>query len=117
VPCIGTLHTSTVEALLRGGAGGVLVVGCAEHDGRTREGVTWAQERLFEGRRSQLHDRVDRSRVRLVQATLTEGVRLHAAITSFHLEIAALEVSGPEAEVDVVALCRGRHRDEEVETA
>jgi ferredoxin/coenzyme F420-reducing hydrogenase delta subunit len=117
VPCIGTLHTSTVEALLRGGAGGVLVVGCAEHDGRTREGVTWAQERLFEGRRSQLHDRVDRSRVRLVQATLTEGVRLHDAVTSFHLEIAALEVSSPEAEMDVVALCRARLGEEEVETA
>src|SRR5690606_30867699 len=46
VPCVGAMHSSTVETLLRGGAGGVLVVGCPEHDGRTREGVTWTRERL-----------------------------------------------------------------------
>jgi ferredoxin/coenzyme F420-reducing hydrogenase delta subunit len=119
VPCVGTLHTSAVETLLRGGAGGVLVVGCAEHDGRTREGVTWAQERLFEGRKAPLHDRVDRRRVRLVQATLTDGVRLHAAVSLFQDEITALDApgAGVEEEIDVLALCRTHRSEDEAETA
>jgi ferredoxin/coenzyme F420-reducing hydrogenase delta subunit len=105
VPCVGAMHSSTVEHLLRGGAGGVLVVGCAEHDGRTREGVTWAKERLFEGRKADLKPRVDRDRVRLVEASLGEGVRLHAAVQSFNAEIEALEALS-EDELDVVALCK-----------
>lgn len=103
VPCIGTLHTSAVELLLRGGAGGVLVVGCPAHDGRTREGVTWTEQRLFHGRRADLKARVDRNRVSLVQATLGEHVRLHTAATAFAAEIDALADADP---VDVVAMCR-----------
>ena len=105
VPCVGAMHSSTVEMLLRGGAGGVLVVGCPEHDGRTREGVTWARERLFEGRRADLKERVDRDRVRLVQASLGERVLLHAAARAFADEIAALADSDSEP-VDIVDLCR-----------
>src|SRR5690606_30390113 len=104
-PCIGTLHTSAVELLLRGGAGGVLVVGCPEHDGRTREGVTWTEQRLFHGRPADLKARVDRNRVRLVQATLGEHVRLHTAATTFAAEIDAL-AGGETDEVDVIAMCR-----------
>jgi ferredoxin/coenzyme F420-reducing hydrogenase delta subunit len=105
VSCVGTLHTSTVEHLLRGGAGGVLVVGCAEHDGRTREGVTWAEQRLFEGRKAELKERVERKRVRLVQASLGEVAIFHDAARIFAAEIAALGV-GEEASVDLVAVCR-----------
>ena len=105
VSCVGTLHSSTVEHLLRGGAGGVMVVGCAEHDGRTREGVTWAQERLFEGRKAELKDRVDKSRVRLVQASLGEGVVLHDAARLFAAEIEAL-ASNEEQEIDLVLACK-----------
>jgi ferredoxin/coenzyme F420-reducing hydrogenase delta subunit len=116
VPCIGAMHSSTVEFLLRGGAGGVLVVGCAEHDGRTREGVTWTGERLYEGRKAELKDRVERARVRLVQATLSDGVLLHDAVTAFRTEIDALAHSAVgttagsdgDGEVDVVALCIAR---------
>jgi ferredoxin/coenzyme F420-reducing hydrogenase delta subunit len=105
VECVGSLHSSTVETLLRGGAGGVLVVGCAEHDGRTREGVTWTQQRLFEGRKADLKQRVDKSRVRLVQASLGEGVALHDAARIFAAEIEALAATPPEA-IDLVAACK-----------
>ncbi|HSJ10413.1 MAG TPA: cytochrome b N-terminal domain-containing protein [Longimicrobiales bacterium] len=108
VPCIGAMHSSTVEFLLRGGAGGVLVVGCMEHDGRTREGVTWTEQRLFEGRKSQLQPRVDRARVRLVQVTLSEGVRLHDAVTAFAADIDALARVPEEDEPDLLTLCRSR---------
>jgi coenzyme F420-reducing hydrogenase delta subunit/ferredoxin len=105
VECVGSLHSSTVEFLLRGGAGGVLVVGCAEHDGRTREGVTWAQQRLFEGRKAELKERVDKDRVRLVQASLGEGVTLHDAARIFAAEIEALAAQ-PAEEFDLVAACK-----------
>ena len=109
VPCVGAMHSSTVEFLLRGGAGGVLVVGCPEHDGRTREGVTWTQQRLFEGRSADLKERVDRTRVRLVQANVGEGVRLHESVLRFRDEIEAMARAGAEDELDVVALCKARH--------
>ena len=105
VECVGAMHSSTVEILLRGGAGGVLVVGCPEHDGRTREGVTWTEERLFDGRAADLKPRVDRDRLRLVQATLGEHARLHDAALAFAAEIEAL-AAADEDEVDVVAWCR-----------
>lgn len=110
VPCVGAMHSSTVELLLRGGAGGVLVVGCAEHDGRTREGVTWTAARLFGGRKAELKARVDRNRVRLVQASLGEGVALHEAVRAFADQIGALAArqGDGEPEVDLVALCRAR---------
>jgi ferredoxin/coenzyme F420-reducing hydrogenase delta subunit len=104
VPCIGAMHSSTVEILLRGGAGGVLVVGCPEHDGRTREGVTWTEERLFEGRSADLKPRVERSRVRLVQATLGEHVLLHASVLAFAAEIEALAAA--DQEIDIIDMCR-----------
>ena len=113
VPCVGAMHSSTVEFLLRGGAGGVLVVGCPEHDGRTREGVTWTEERLFGGRQADLKERVDRSRLRLLQATIGEGVELHRAVTAFEAEIKALSgLDEKDAHVDIVALCRPQEERE-----
>jgi coenzyme F420-reducing hydrogenase delta subunit/NAD-dependent dihydropyrimidine dehydrogenase PreA subunit len=108
VPCVGAMHSSTVELLLRGGAGGVLVVGCPEHDGRTREGVTWTSERLFDGRQAELKERVDRSRVRLVQASIGEGARLHEAVTSFAAEIEALEETTADNQIDLLELCKAK---------
>lgn len=108
VQCIGAMHSSTVELLLKGGAGGVLVVGCPEHDGRTREGVTWTEERLFEGRKAELKDRVDKRRVRLAQAALSESTKLHAAAVAFAQEIEALAMEAETESVDVVQLCKNQ---------
>jgi ferredoxin/coenzyme F420-reducing hydrogenase delta subunit len=111
VPCVGSMHSSTVELLLRGGAGGVLVVGCPEHDGRTRDGVTWTEERLFEGRKAELKQRVDKKRVRLVQASLGETTALHKATLVFADEIAKLDAASRE-ELDIIALCKNQTPDE-----
>ena len=81
------------------------MVGCPEHDGRTREGLTWTRDRLFEGRPADLKGRVDRERVRLVQAALGEGVVLHAAARAFAAEIEAL-ADAEDATVDIVDMCR-----------
>lgn len=113
VSCIGTIHSSTVEFLLKGGAGGVLVVGCPEHDGRTREGVTWTQQRLFEGRKADLKDRVDTRRVRLAQAALSETTSLHAAALAFAAEIEARALEGETEAIDVVQLCLADRSEDE----
>ncbi len=105
IQCVGSLHSSTVEFLLKGGAGGVLVVGCPEHDGRTREGVTWTEERLFAGRKADLKQRVDKRRVRLVQAAVSESALLHAAALEFADEIREASLRDEESP-DVIALCR-----------
>jgi len=65
VHCIGALHTSQVEFLLRRGAGGVLMIGCPEKDCVYRLGTRWMKERLYDNREAELHERVDKSRVRI----------------------------------------------------
>ncbi|MEX2284223.1 MAG: hydrogenase iron-sulfur subunit [Gemmatimonadota bacterium] len=111
VPCIGAMHSSTVEMLLRSGAGGVLVVACPEHDGRTREGVTWTRERLFDGRKADLKERVDRRRIRLVQATIGEQAQLHNAAHTFSEEINAL--ADENAAFDIIGICKRNQALEE----
>ena len=112
VPCVGAMHTSTVEHLLRGGAGGVLVVGCPEHDGRTREGVTWTDERLYHGRKADLKSRVDARRIRLVQANIGESARLHDAVLAFASDLEGLDQLSDEERIDLVALCKSDRTEE-----
>lgn len=82
VPCAGWVQAITVERLLRKGAPGVLIVGCAGSC-RFREGMTWTKARLFEGRSPELPARVDRSRVRLLELTRLEPARLKAEAAAF----------------------------------
>jgi len=55
-----------------------------------------------------LKDRVDKGRVRLIEATLGEGVMLHRAVTAFAAEIEALARAGEEDSPDLLTLCRAR---------
>ncbi|MDH5589490.1 MAG: hydrogenase iron-sulfur subunit [Gemmatimonadota bacterium] len=87
VPCSGSLHTSVVEVLLRGGAGGVLVVSCRPGDCWNREGVKWLDERVHHGREAELQERVDRSRVRVGHAGAAERGHVLALIEEFRSEI------------------------------
>ncbi len=90
VGCGGNLHTSVVEALLRGGAAGVLVAACPPRDCTSREGATWLAQRLFEGREAELQERVDRRRVRLVHAAEGEARRVRTALEALRAEVQAL---------------------------
>lgn len=71
IPCVGNLHSSVVELLIRGGAAGVIVYGCPPRDCVGREGPKWLVERLFNDREAELQPRVDRRRVRV--ATMAPG--------------------------------------------
>jgi coenzyme F420-reducing hydrogenase delta subunit len=91
VSCAGNLHTSTIEMLLRGGAGGVLVLTCPPRDCEHREGPRWTHARVFHGREAELQDRVDRARVRIAHANARERSAALAALRAFAAEIALLD--------------------------
>ena len=103
VSCAGNLHTSTIEMLLRSGAGGVLVLTCPPRDCQHREGPRWIHERVFRGREAELQERVDRARVRIAHANARERDLALAALRAFALEIARLDtpaIEGPEEEAE-----------------
>lgn len=104
VDCAGSLHTSVVELLVRGGATGVLVVACPPRDCWNREGPTWLMERMFHDREAELQARVDRRRVRVAHASASESREALAALRAFMADTAALDASRaePGAQVDLV---------------
>jgi ferredoxin len=97
VGCGGNLHTSVLEALLRAGAGGVLVAACPPRDCTSREGPKWLAARLFEGREAELQERVDRRRLRLVHAGEGEAGVVRRALAALRTELATLDRAAPEA--------------------
>jgi len=83
VDCAGNLHTSVIELLLRGGAGGVLVLACQPRDCRSREGPKWLIERVYHEREAELQARVDRSRVHVVNVAAGERRLAASAVRAF----------------------------------
>src|SRR5690606_18388051 len=83
VDCAGSLHSSVVEFLVRGGASGVLVIACPPRDCANREGPTWLVERMFHEREAELKARVDRRRVRMTYAAAGEAREAVAALRAF----------------------------------
>jgi ferredoxin len=106
IECAGNLHSSVVELLVRSGAGGVLVVACSPRDCRAREGPKWLDARLFHDREAELHARVDRSRVRVVNAGAGESGLLDAELAYFRSEVAARERARAEDAVEIAAECQ-----------
>ena len=105
VNCAGNLHTSVVEYLVRAGTGGVLVVACPPRDCWNREGPVWVEQRLFHDREAELHQRVDRTRVRLVNAGEGERHLVAAALASFRVDVRRLDAIGGEADIELDLEC------------
>ncbi len=101
VDCAGSVHTSVIELLLRGGVAGVLVLACPPRDCWNREGPRWLVERVYEGREAELHDRVTRARVAIVNVGARERARALEAVRHFAGEVAALGQS-PRTDVSDV---------------
>lgn len=97
VACVGALHTSVIEYLVRKGAGGVAVLTCPDTDCVNREGPKWLRARVHDDREAELHARVDRRRV-LVTSELLE-------VLAFRQQVAALAAAEPEAEVVLETVC------------
>jgi Pyruvate/2-oxoacid:ferredoxin oxidoreductase delta subunit/coenzyme F420-reducing hydrogenase delta subunit len=90
VSCAGNLHSSVIEVMLRGGAGGVLILSCPPRDCWNREGPKWLHERVYAGREAELQDRVDRQRVRIAPVNAAERAAAFAAVRSFAGHVATL---------------------------
>jgi coenzyme F420-reducing hydrogenase delta subunit/Pyruvate/2-oxoacid:ferredoxin oxidoreductase delta subunit len=105
VTCAGNMHTSVIEMLLRGGAGGVLVLACPPRDCWHREGAHWLVQRMYHEREAELQGRVDRARVRLVSVNSGEHTRALEALAVFAAEVRALEVARPETDIEVSGEC------------
>lgn len=91
VRCVGNLHTSVIELMLRGGARGVLVLACPPRDCWNREGPRWLLERAYHGREAELQARVDRRRLRVAYANAGERRAAVAALRRFQQDVDTLE--------------------------
>jgi ferredoxin len=105
VDCAGSLHTSVVEYLVRGGAGGVLVLACPPQDCWNREGAVWLEQRLFHEREAELQARVDRRRVALASLTLADAGGARQALADLRDRVRALDRASAEDDIDLLALC------------
>lgn len=105
VECVGNLHTSVVEQILRAGAGGVLVLGCPPRDCWGREGGKWAEERFYHDREAELHRRVDRRQVRLAWLAAGERSRARQEVRAFSEELARLDRAHDLEGVEPVREC------------
>ena len=105
IGCVGNLHTSAIEYLVRAGAGGVVIAACPPRDCRSREGVKWFDERVWSGRDAELQDRVDRSRITVVYAGSGEGRVLRDAVRRFRSRVVSMEAARAEQDFDVGAEC------------
>ena len=105
VPCVGNLHTSVVEYLVRSGAGGVLIVSCPPRDCWSREGPGWLGERLFRDRAAELKERVDKRRVRVAHAAEGEQAVLAAAIRECFEHVLTLEAAEAEERIVIDLEC------------
>ncbi|MEX2572105.1 MAG: cytochrome b N-terminal domain-containing protein [Gemmatimonadota bacterium] len=103
IRCAGSLHTSVVEYLVRAGAGGVMVVSCPAADCRNREGAQWLEARLFHEREAELQARVDRRRVRWVEAGAGERSTVMRGLKDFRQSLPG--AAYPDGEIDLLALC------------
>ena len=105
VECVGNLHTSSIEYLVRSGVQGVLIVSCPPRDCWSREGVVWMEQRLFHEREAELQARVDRRRIRVVHAAQGEHVEVREALTSFREALRTIGRTEAEADVSVQRTC------------
>ena len=105
VPCMGNLHSSVIELLIRNGAPGVVVCGCPPRDCVGREGPKWLHERLFNDREAELQARVDRHRVGILTMAPGDLAGTLAAFDQFNRQLAALAAPEPERDIEIDVLC------------
>jgi Pyruvate/2-oxoacid:ferredoxin oxidoreductase delta subunit/coenzyme F420-reducing hydrogenase delta subunit len=105
IDCAGNLHTSVIELLLRGGAGGVLMLACPPRDCWHREGPRWLAERVYHAREAELQARVARARVRIATVNCRENARAIEVLRAFAADVLALERPALDDENEVEAEC------------
>jgi len=105
VECAGSLHTSVIELLLRGGSAGVLVLACPPRDCWNREGPRWLTERVYHDREAELQARVDRRRVRIAHANGAEAGVARAVARDFIAWLERMEIGRADTSAPLVREC------------
>ena len=105
VDCTGSLHTSVIELLVRGGSAGVLVLSCPPRDCWNREGPRWLGERVYNEREAELQARVDRRRVRLAAVNASESGEALRALRAFKADLAQAGVVVADASLALDTEC------------
>ncbi|MBX3174696.1 MAG: hydrogenase iron-sulfur subunit [Gemmatimonadaceae bacterium] len=105
IACVGNLHSSVVELLVRQGAAGVLVLGCPPRDCVGREGPKWLEQRFYHDREAELQDRVDRSRVAVATAALGCDDEALESFEQFRRQVLTLQAPVEEASVVLQEAC------------
>ncbi|MCP4284745.1 MAG: hydrogenase iron-sulfur subunit [Gammaproteobacteria bacterium] len=89
--CTGMMPPTLVEYALKNGADGVFITGCRNGDCYYRYGNIWMDKRFNEGRKPVLRERVDRSRIAVFRAAVTDGKEIQNELTDFAGRIAVLK--------------------------
>jgi coenzyme F420-reducing hydrogenase delta subunit len=97
VACIGNLHSSVVELLIRYGVPGVIVAGCAPRDCLGREGPKWLDARLFHDREAELQARVDRNRILVLTLAAGDLTGAVSRLDAFRERVMAMSAPVPES--------------------
>lgn len=105
VHCVGAMHTSALEYLLRKGVGGLYMLACPERDCTYREGAAWMAERIYNDREAELRDRVDKNRVRLAHFGRGEKSEALHSIRSFQAELKAGDTPQADSADDLERDC------------
>ena len=90
VSCVGNLHSSVIEILIRSGVRGVVVCQCPARNCEGREGPKWLQARVYEDREAELKPRVDRRRIRLLTVAPGTVASAIAEFESFERELGGM---------------------------
>lgn len=113
VECVGNLHTSAIEFVVRAGARCALVLTCPPRDCWSREGPRWLGERIYAEREAELQERVDRRRVRIEEVAAHEPAAVRAIVARLETELAALGQPAPEAAIELETECEAPPLPEE----
>jgi coenzyme F420-reducing hydrogenase delta subunit len=106
IDCIGNLHTSSIELLIRSGADGVLILSCAERDCRNREGPKWMLERVYHGREAELKERVDRRRIAVQSITPGDTTAVLDALAHLRIQLEMLHAGVAEPDPRIETDCK-----------
>jgi coenzyme F420-reducing hydrogenase delta subunit/NAD-dependent dihydropyrimidine dehydrogenase PreA subunit len=91
LPCTGALPPSFVDYALRKGADGVILTGCRKGDCFHRPGNFWVEERIAGARKPQLKRSVDRQRLMVSWAAISDKKELMADIETFRQQLSELD--------------------------
>jgi len=94
-----------------------MIAACPGRDCWNREGPRWTAERLFNDREAELKERVDRRRVRLVQAGASDRATVARELMRFRDEVVTLEPTARDVDLEMDAECEvPEHAGLEVDT-